>query len=144
MSMPRIIAALDPGVKTGLAIWHVNEQCFSRVGTFRSINARVFLRDRWKEKSLTEIWFEDARLRTWFPETKNSPEAIKKLQGVGSIKRDCAIWQEFCEYYQIPYRAIKPAAGQTKWSVEYFQRVTGWMGRTSPHARDAAALVYGI
>jgi hypothetical protein len=137
MSPPRIIAGIDPGVKTGLAIWHVNEQRFSRIGTFRSINARVFLRDRWKEKSLTEIWFEDARLRSGKPDPK-------RLQGVGSVKRDCAIWEEFCKFYKIPYRASKPDKTLTKWSEEYFKKMTGWDGRTSQHARDAAALVFGI
>ena len=31
----------------------------------------------------------------------------------------------------------------TKWSAEVFADMTGWKGRTSNHARDAALLVYG-
>lgn len=138
--MSRIIAGIDPGVKTGLAIWHAKERRFARVLTCGIIEAQQWV----SASDVSEIWFEDARLRKWFPEVKNSPEAIKKLQGAGSVKRDSVIWQEFCEFYGIPFKAIAPAKGQTKWTSEYFKRLTGWQGRTSQHARDAAALVFGV
>lgn len=144
MSERKIIAGIDPGVKTGLAIWDCVEQEFSSIQTVSIIEAMSILRKwDWMTDDLSQIWFEDARLRTWFPEVKDTPEDIKKLQGVGSVKRDCSIWQEFCEYHKIPYQAIKPAKGQTKWDSEYFKRVTGWKGRTSKDARDAAILVFG-
>lgn len=142
--MSRIIAGIDPGVKTGVALWDTMERKFISINTWnihQAINKMHWLRQK---DSLREIRFEDARLRKWFPEVKNSPEAIKKLQGAGSVKRDCSIWQEFCEYHGIPFQAIAPARGQTKWTAEYFKRLTGWQGRTSQHARDAAALVFGV
>lgn len=134
----KIIAGIDPGVKTGLVIWVCHEKNLSVVDTVRLPEAMNMLLHLWREDMLHEIWFEDARQRKWFGNAGR-----EKLQGAGSIKRDCAIWQEFCEYYEIPFQAIKPAKGQTKWSAEYFQRLTGWTKRTSQHARDAAALVFG-
>jgi len=137
--LDRIIAGIDPGVQTGLAVWNCEKQAFVRIETLGVIQAIEMLSRPWSQNHIHEIHFEDARLRTWFGKSGR-----EKLQGVGSIKRDSAIWQEFCEHYGIPFQAIKPAAGTTKWNPAYFKRVTGWGGRTSQHARDAAVLVFGI
>lgn len=137
--MSKIIAGIDPGVKTGMALWDAAKQEFVAIRTMGIIEAMRYLRTYLRGEMLNEIWFEDARQRTWFGKADRD-----RLQGAGSIKRDCAIWQEFCEYYEIPFKMIKPAAGQTRWSAEYFRRLTGWKKRISQHARDAAALVFGI
>ena len=137
MGVGEIIAGIDPGVHTGLALWNCKEQKFIKIQTLTIIQAMHELEIR--RHLLREIWFEDARMRTWF-----GTAGREKLQGAGSIKRDCSIWQEFCEYHEIPFRAIKPARGQTKWPAPYFQKVTGWGERTSQHARDAGALVFGV
>lgn len=154
--MRRILVGIDPGVETGLAIWDRGEQAFIGVITCGIYEAMEALASRIVTGGLDEIRFEDARLRKWFPEVKNSPEAIKKLQGAGSVKRDSAIWQEFCEFYEdydIKCRMIAPAdvyknfplpPGCRKWLAKDFKRMTGWQGRTSQHARDAAALVFGV
>src|SRR5574337_2378 len=44
-------------------------------------------------------------------------------------------------HHKIPFKALNPSAGATKWDAERFARVTGWKGRTSEHSRDAAVLV---
>jgi hypothetical protein len=67
-----------------------------------------------------------------------------RRQGAGSVKRDAKIWQDFCEDMDIPFEAVKPCAGATKRTTETFERLTGWKGRTSNHARDAAMLVFGM
>jgi hypothetical protein len=38
---------------------------------------------------------------------------------------------------------VPPKAGATKWDADTFRRLTGYSGRTSNHARDAALLVWG-
>jgi hypothetical protein len=135
----KIIAGIDPGVKTGLAIWSCGDQEFMELKTCSVIEAFEYLRNYKLSDNLDEIRFEDARLRKWFGNAGS-----EKLQGAGSVKRDCKIWQEFCEYYEIPFQSTKPAKGQTKWSAAYFRRMTGWSKRTSQHARDAAVLVFGV
>jgi len=137
--MSKIIAGIDPGVKTGIALWDCGKQEFIRIETMTIISAIELLSRPWSRNHIKEINFEDARLRTWFGKSGR-----EKLQGAGSIKRDCSIWQEFCEYYKIHFEAVKPTVGQTKWSAGYFKKITGWTGRTSQHARDAAVLVFGI
>ena len=82
------------------------------------------------------VIFEDARQRKWIPTGNRS-------QGAGSVKRDAVIWEDFLKDLGIRYRAVPPRKGSTKWDAETFARITGWTGRTSNHARDAALLVYG-
>ena len=86
-----------------------------------------------------EVRFEDARLRTWF-----ANKGREALQGAGSIKRDCLLWETWLQSRGVPYKAIKPAAGATKWDAAKFQRITGWTKRTNEHARDAALLCFGV
>lgn len=133
-----LIIGIDPGVKTGFAVVRPMIMKLLAANTYSIIEAFAQVRHLKSEGHQIEIWFEDSRQRKWFG--KKDREA---LQGAGSIKRDCKIWQEFCEYYNIPFKAIPPQKGQTKWDAKYFKRITGWTSRTSEHARDAAALVFG-
>lgn len=132
-----LLLGIDPGTTTGLAHWSVAERALTSVQSMSIHRAMDLVRELPKEEVL--VLFEDARLRNWF-----GAKGREALQGAGSIKRDCVIWEDFLTDHSIPFLARKPAAGATKWSAEAFQRVTGWKGRTNEHARDAAALVYGL
>lgn len=133
-----LIIGIDPGVKTGLAVWDAEKGALTHVRTESIVSAMAFC--RWRiQTDRVEIWFEDARKRTWF-----GGKGREALQGAGSIKRDCSIWEEFCTFHDIPFQAIAPKKGGTKWSAGLFKRVTGWPERTSEHARDAAMLVYKV
>ncbi len=138
--MTKLIAGIDPGKKCGVAIWDCEKQEFRMVDTVSIMSAMTLLTpyNDGGPGEIELIRFEDARQRKWFGKTGR-----EVLQGVGSIKRDCSIWQEFCEYHNIKFEAVAPQKGQTKWKADYFKRVTGWQRRTSEHARDAAVLVYG-
>ena len=130
---------IDTGTHTGLAVWDDRLKELTSLETIpihRALSRVLAL-------SSTEdvfVIFEDARQRTWFEKDKN---ISAKLQGAGSIKRDCSIWEDFLQDYEIPFRAVPPQKGCTKWTEEYFKMVTGWKGKTSSHSRDAAVLVFG-
>lgn len=130
---------IDPGTKTGLAVWDDKKKRLVELETLTIHRAmeRVKTHTSFGE---TMVIFEDARQRTWFGKDKNTNA---KLQGAGSIKRDCSIWDDFLTDYDIPFRAVPPQKGGTKWDERYFKMVTGWKGKTSNHARDAAVLVFG-
>lgn len=49
----------------------------------------------------------------------------------------------FCEELGVECRKIAPKHNTTKLSASQFKVLTGWQGRTSDHARDAAMLVFG-
>lgn len=140
----RLIVGLDPGVETGWAIWDVKAQRLTDVQTLRIDEAMFAILAMWGvPRDLIRVVFEDARQRTWFGPRGTAAQERAKLQGVGSVKRDCAIWEEFLTAHGIPYVAQKPVAGATKWKADYFKKVTGWTARTSEHGRDAAVLVVG-
>lgn len=136
---------IDPGVNTGFAVWNKTEQKLDMVDTMTITQAMNTVEDFngvLDEETDTEykvvVCMEDARLRNWFGNAGR-----EKLQGAGSVKRDCAIWETFCEENSIELRKIAPKNNYTKLSAEQFRKLTGWKGRTSEHARDAACLVFG-
>lgn len=142
-----IYIGIDPGTHTGVAVWD------SREGKFLSLETLPIHRALEKVKEMShpfwhmdrlyhddiQVVFEDARQRTWF----GKGDTYAKLQGAGSVKRDCSIWEDFCKDYGIPYWAKPPVKGATKVSAEYFKMISHYTGRTSEHSRDAAMLVIG-
>lgn len=142
-----IFCGIDPGSHTGLAIWDGASRTFREVATLPLWKAMDEVK-RWHYACLMQnadftVVFEDARQRTWFQPDRNSSEYRGHLMGAGAAKRDAAIWEEYLTALHIPFRMQKPMPGLTKWKADYWAKVTGWKGRTSEHARDAALLVFG-
>ena len=71
-------------------------------------------------------------------------EERKRLQGVGSVKRDASIWEAFLKDLGIEYEMVAPKRNVTKLTQERFKAITGWGKRTNEHSRDAAMLIYGF
>jgi hypothetical protein len=136
-----IYIGIDPGTHTGVAVWDTKERNLLSLETLPIHQALIKVM-MWRDRvgHDLQVVFEDARQRTWFGKDKNTSA---KLQGAGSIKRDCSIWEDFLTDYEIPFRAVPPQKGCTKWDDKYFKMVTGWKGKTSNHSRDAAILVFG-
>lgn len=133
-----ISIGIDPGKHTGVAVWNGKE--FLEMKTLL-IHQAMKLVEVYAAQCGNDmkVYFEDARLRTWYGNCDTSA----KLQGAGSIKRDCIIWEDFLTDLKIPYKATPPMPGGTKLSPDYFKVLSGWSGKTSNHARDAAILVIG-
>jgi hypothetical protein len=128
---------VDPGVRTGFAVWDCGERKLIRCETRCIVSAMQ--QTLWLFGSnVVKVIFEDARKRSWF-----GGKGREALQGAGSIKCECRIWEEFCTYYRIDFESRAPQKGATKWTDAQFKAATGWTGRTSEHARDAALLVLG-
>lgn len=133
---------VDPGVHTGVAVWNAWDGRLCRVET-RGILAAIELVKWYCDavgKERVRVVFEDARQRKWFG---GAGTASARIQGAGSVKRDCGIWEEFCTAYGIQHEAVAPGRVRTKMKAEAFARLTGWEERCSEHARDAALLVFG-
>lgn len=134
---------IDCGKNTGFAVWESECKAFDAIATLPIHQALE--RARKLHKVYGDdlcIVFEDARQRKWIPQEKNASQYRGRLQGAGSVKRDATIWEDFCKDLGIRYEAVPPHKGMTKWSAETFANITGWQGKTSEHARDAALLVY--
>lgn len=135
-----IFIGIDTGTHTGVAVWDSEERKFLEIKTMmlhQALQLVITMCQVWKRENVM-VLFEDARQRKWF-----GSDSDAKMQGAGSVKRDASIWEEFCTDYRIAFRALPPAVGATKMKPEVFKALTGWNGRTSDHARDAAMIVFG-
>lgn len=134
---------IDPGKNTGIAVWDTEAQSFVVLDTVLIHVALMYVWSRKFDYNWDiRVYFEDARKRQYLPRERNASEYRGKLMGAGSVKRDSVIWQDALTDWGIPFTMVPPRAGATKWDADTFRRVTGYTGRTSNHARDAALLVF--
>ncbi len=135
-----VYIGIDPGTNTGVAAWNPFFDDLT-LQTMKVHKAMEYVSEIAKEipnrKCL--VRFEDARQRKWFGNAGR-----EQLQGAGSIKRDCAIWEDFLKDLGVDFEMVAPKNTVTKISKEYFKQLTGYKGVTSEHGRDAAMLVYGM
>lgn len=139
----RYYIGIDPGTNTGLAIWDRKEKKYTIITTTKIHRAlqivRNYIEFAYLEDDKYFVVVEDARKRKFF----SGENVAAKQQGAGSIKRDCSIWEDFLNDFPfIDYEFRVPR--NTKMDEEYFKKVTGWKGRTSNHARDAAISVFQL
>lgn len=139
---------IDTGTHTGLAVWDSQLQDFIAIEDMKIHQAMARVKELNETAKLNgtrvEVRIEDPRQRTWFgTEMMSREEERKRLQGVGSVKRDASIWDDFLSDLGIPYEMIAPKRNVTKISNEAFVNLTHWEGRTNEHKRDAAMLVFG-
>ncbi len=136
--MKHITIGIDTGVNTGFAVWDCVEKKFDRIDTLQLHNALFEVKCYFDsaEICIKKVRVEDAR--KWiFGHDSNK----FKLQGVGSVKRDAKIWEDFLIDYNIPFEMVRPNKGITKWKSADFKARIGWSGVTTTHSRDAAMLV---
>jgi hypothetical protein len=135
------VIGIDPGTATGYAVHDPASGLFVvESGTHYAIMQCVLNRHRNGE---VLVVIEDAGLARVGRWAKTYGQ-VNRLQGVGSVKRDCKLWFEFLKAEKIPYVTVKPKRRATKKDAALFARITGWKGRTNEHGRDAAMFVHGI
>lgn len=139
MTKYKYYIGIDTGTNTGFSVWNRDEKRLMMVASIKIHNAMKKIEGLQHTPGGIFVRVEDARLRKWFG--KNSSA---KLQGAGSIKRDCTIWEDFLKDLGVDYEMVAPKNNKTKTTADYFQRLTKWSGQTNEHARDAAMLVYGL
>lgn len=147
----RYIAGVDPGVKTGFALWNREEKRFEWVetstfwGVFFRITESCVL-----NPANTHIVIEVAHLAPFtFRQRRGKAESFATMdrmaRNVGQVTREAQLLVEgfrrlgFTVSEQKPLGKAKKADDDRK----QFERLTGWTERTSQHARDAARLCYG-
>jgi hypothetical protein len=127
----KILIGIDPGTHTGIAIKEQGK--WYRIETMNIFAAlQAVINYRYDD---VLVRFEDARLRTYFGKSER-----EKLQGAGSVKRDCSIWEEVLQEYKISFQCVHPRYVKAT-TAEQFRMMTGWTAQTSIHAREAAWLI---
>lgn len=137
-----IVIGIDPGMHTGLAVWDTTSRQFLDIRCSGIVAAMDYLDDLAYNRGIGLVVFEDARQRTWIPRERDIRQVKGRAMGAGSVKRDCSIWEEWCEARSIQYIASRPKTGMTKLTDAYFRGITGYDRKTNEHGRDAAMLVF--
>lgn len=135
----KYVIGIDPGTKTGFAVWNREEKRFLEISTLDILEAIERISFFHVNEASIFVRIEDPHQRKWFG---NNSDA--KKQGAGSVKRDFKIFRDYFERIGIPYHAYNPKDVRTKVDAKTFKKITGHQGRTSNHARDAAMSVYGF
>lgn len=140
-----IYVGVDTGVNTGFSEYDSKKRCLLSVCSLpihKAMDRVKVLHDLHKEELVVRV--EDPRQRKWFgTERMTREEERKKLQGVGSVKRDATIWEDFLKDLGVRFEMVAPKMNVTKLTQETFKRYTGWSSKTNEHGRDAAMLIYG-
>jgi len=139
-----VVIGIDPGVNTGLAVYRDGQlvECHSPApGIVRAIDlVRELVR---LHPGRVLVAFEDSRLIGGIGGARRGSKAdTARLQGAGSVKRDCAIWAEALGLMGVPYRQISPRDKGSKVDARGFALLTGWDAPTNQHSRDAAMVAY--
>lgn len=141
-----IYVGIDSGKNTGYAVWDTQSKNLLEVKTILIHQAMKSVEElNAQNPGKVVVRVEDARQRTWFgTERMSRDEERKKLQGVGSVKRDATIWEDFLVDLGVKFEMVAPKRSVTKMDSDTFKVYTKWAKRTSEHSRDAAMLVYGF
>lgn len=145
MKNNRFIIGIDPGTKTGVAIWDRKIRAFVLIDTLGVVEALLDMGNfiQRQAEAGEKVLMRCENPNTWVPYNKMSAEESSlRKQGAGSVKRDFAIWKEFAEMFEIPFEPVSLRSAQKKMDASAFKQITGLKTRTSNHARDAAMLVY--
>lgn len=139
---------IDCGVKTGMCIYYKPTMTICKLtsGTLLECMFDIMYPSIWWERiSAGQVFMriEDARLRKWIPKQKTETAERGRREGAGYVKAHCAIWEDFCNIWGIPFELVAPKRNKTKVKSDHFKMLTGYTGRTNKHSRDAAMLVIG-
>ena len=132
-----MIVGIDTGVNTGIAVWDMKWKMLTMVETVKIHRAMELVR-LFTIDNVIKVRVEDARQRKWF-----GSAGREKLQGVGSVKRDAVIWEDFLTDLKVDFEMVAPKNNSTKMDAKTFKAMTGYNGSTTDHGRDAGMLVFG-
>ena len=150
--MNKIIIGIDPGEHTGIAILDQNKKFHLSTKTFwgaiEILNSypagtlKVYIEDPGQNKPV----FDHFKIPVEFSrKVGDKLNYIGRIaQNIGENKRMAKLLIEYCIVRGIEYYAMKPTRKSgTKLDIRLFQKYTGFYGRCSEHARDAAMLIVG-
>ena len=132
-----LILGIDPGASTGVARFVDGD--LVRLDTIGPHQIERTIRDVMPGR----VVFEDSRLlsHTWTT-IKSRPAALKMARNVGEVDAWCKLIVAVCESLSIAAHGISPKAKGEKLGSEAFNRVTGWVGPSNQHMRDAAMVAW--
>lgn len=139
MTTSNTLIGIDPGIVSGFAIYETNQKALTEVTSVKLF--KLFELLKWQHyNEEVAVYIEDPH--TWKPFGKMVHNA-SVLQGAGAVKQTFNHIVELMDHLKIPYFKTKLQGSMKKTKADYFNKITGWEGKTNEHGRDAAMLVFG-
>lgn len=132
----RLAVGIDPGVNTGVAIWDYVHKRYVDIRTMP-------IHEAWKLLNAIKPFVEIVIVEDVRKLKRRGGLDPARIQGAGSVKRDCSAWEKFLSGSGYGY-VMRPIGKYSvrKCSTDYFKATTEWPHITSSHGRDAAMLVF--
>jgi hypothetical protein len=133
-----LLIGIDPGTHNGVGVWNGREltelhdfktwELLQWVGRMHAVHGdRMY------------VMVEDPN--TWVTYgTKESSAA--RAQGAGSVKRSFQVVVEYMVDHGIHFTTTRLQGNLKKVTKEYFNKLTGWTGKSTEHSRDGSMIVF--
>lgn len=142
---PKVYIGIDPGTETGIATGKENSHRFTNIGSASILDAFDVVLEivNYCGQSHVHVCVEDAR-KNILPKHLQTNTGREQDMGVGSVRRDCAIWEDFLKRNKIKHTMTDPRKRRKKVKAPEFKELTGWTKRNgnNEHSRDAAMVIY--
>lgn len=138
-----VVIGIDPGVNCGVALRYYST--LQTIETMSFWGCVMYLDKCFTFHIKPIVVIEDPNLnRPTFNKKGVSVGEVRKInkisQNVGMNKMMATLLIEYCELKGIPVKTVRPKTA--KWTAEALKQYTGYTGKTSQHARDAAKLIF--
>ena len=137
----KYIIGIDPGKKTGFAIFNIFEKRITSASTQTFWDVYYYLHEisiiGRTDEYIINIEVPNSN-HNW-QKNKDGSKNIKADKGVGAICRESEILAKGIENLEFQVNRIHPRG---KLNASQVKKITGYNGRTNPHVRDAIMLCW--
>ena len=138
-----LILGIDPGQNSGIATFSGG-----KLLALRTISPHQ-LPELIRQGGVARVIFEDSRLQSHLfsghkPGARPlaAAQQMKIARNVGQIDAWCSLITAVCEDLGIAAHGISPRGKGAKLDAAQFARLTGWVGSSNEHTRDAGAVAW--
>lgn len=137
------VIGIDPGTNIGLAVYGVSDKKLTQLHTFDFWGAYDHVIHGYKPKETKIVIEISTKTHVWGGKLqhKNAAAAAKVGQSVAVPKVMGVLLADRLEAFGFLVERKNPS--NTKIKADAFKRLTGWVGRSNEHERDAAMMVVG-
>ena len=133
-----MILGIDPGAKTGVAIYR--EGCLQVLETTDTLAVCGMI----KATKPKLVVIEDSTVQSFVftaPGVRHAA-ALKVARNIGEIDGYCKLIKQACAELKIECRSVSPKGKGQKLDAARFKILTGWPEASNQHERDAAMVAW--
>ncbi|MCB1757517.1 MAG: hypothetical protein KDJ38_18490 [Gammaproteobacteria bacterium] len=133
---PRYLVCIDPGVKTGIALYDYDDRKIKHVTTKEFWGAHDYVVGHFTPAEvLILIESSESNGFMWNAKGQGVRAAVRVARSVGQNNREASLLQQ--RLTMLGYRCALVKPKNTKKSAAYVAKLSGWNGKTNEHNRDA-------